>query len=96
MTVVLPVELMATPAEPPDVLTLLDELQERARSAEDRAAGLERALASNRRIGMAIGILMCQRRLTEEQAFAVLRTHSQHRNVKVRELAETVIYTGRL
>ena len=94
MTVCLPVEPPA--AQPPDVLAVLEQLRARARSAEDRAAGLERALVSNRRIGMAVGILMCQRQLTETQAFAVLTTHSQHRNVKVRELAETVIYTGRL
>ena len=96
MTVALPVELMATVAQPPDVLAVLDQLRARARSAEDKATDLERALASNRRIGMAVGILMCQRQLTEDQAFAMLRTHSQHLNVKVRELAETVIYTGRL
>ena len=96
MTVCLPVEVSTVPAERSGVLPRLDELVAQVRSAEDRAAGLERALVSNRRIGMAVGILMCQRQLTETQAFAVLTTHSQHRNVKVRELAETVIYTGRL
>jgi hypothetical protein len=30
------------------------------------------------------------------QAIALLMTHSQQRNVKVRELAETVIFTGML
>ena len=77
-----------------DVLTVLDQLQARIRSAEDRAAGLERALASNRRIGMAVGILMSRHQLTEDEAIAMLRGHSQHRNIKMRELAETVIFTG--
>ena len=63
-------------------------------SAELRAEHLEKALASNRRIGMAIGILMARRRLTEEQAFDCLRIESQHRNVKLRDIAESVIYTG--
>jgi len=94
MTVDLTAEATAAPAERFDVLTLIDQLQARVRSAEDRAALLERALASNRRIGMAVGILMCRSQLTEDQAIAVLKTHSQHRNVKVRALAETVIYTG--
>lgn len=80
----------------PEAPTPLAELRVRVQSAEDRAAGLERALASNRRIGMAIGILMSQHRLTEHQAIAVLTAHSQHHNVKVRELAETVILTGTL
>ena len=96
MTVGLSVEVPAAPVQRFDVLTVLDQLQARIRSAEERAAGLQRALASNRRIGMAVGILMCQRRLTEDQAIALLKTHSQHCNIKVRELAETVIFTGTL
>ena len=63
-------------------------------SVELRAEHLEKALASNRRIGMAIGILMARRQLTEEQAFDCLRVESQRRNVKLREIAERVIYTG--
>jgi AmiR/NasT family two-component response regulator len=96
MTVCLSVEVPAAPARRFDVLTVLEELQARIRSAEERADGLQHALASNRRIGMAVGILMCQRRLTEDQAIALLRTRSQSCNVKVRELAETAIYTGTL
>lgn len=94
MTVGSSLEAPAAPAQQFDVLTVLDRLQARVRSAEDKAAGLEHALASNRRIGMAVGILMCRHQLTEDQAIAVLKTHSQHCNVKLRELAETVIYTG--
>jgi AmiR/NasT family two-component response regulator len=96
MTVGLSVEVSAAPAQRFDVLAVLDRLQARIRSAEDRAANLERALATNRRIGIAIGILMCQRQLTADQAIAVLKTHSQDHNVKLRDLAETVIYTGTL
>jgi AmiR/NasT family two-component response regulator len=96
MTVGLSVEVPAPPAHWFDVLAELDRLQARVRSAEDKAAGLERALASNRRIGIAVGILMCRQQLTADQAIEVLKTCSQHRNVKVRELAETVIYTGTL
>lgn len=96
MTLTLSVEAPAAPAQRSDVRTELDQLQARARSAEDRAANLERALGTNRRIGIAIGILMCQRQLTDDQAIATLKAESQHRNVKVRELAETVISTGTL
>ncbi|MGY1740608.1 MULTISPECIES: ANTAR domain-containing protein [unclassified Blastococcus] len=96
MTVDPSVEAPATPAHRCAVLAELDQLHARVRSAEDRAANLEPALTTNRRIGIAIGILMCQRQLTADQAFALLATHSQKSNVKVRELAETVIYTGSL
>jgi hypothetical protein len=79
-----------------DLVADLQELRERLDSAERRADTLQEGLLSNRRIGMAVGILMCRDKLTEEQAFDLLRQHSQHRNTKVRDLAETVIYTGTL
>src|SRR4051812_33618305 len=79
-----------------DTVTGVQHLRAQLDSAETRAETLQRGLLSNRRIGMAVGILMCRCQLTEEQAFDVLREHSQHVNTKVRELAETVIYTGGL
>jgi ANTAR domain len=72
------------------------EWRSRLAAAEDRAAQLERALVSNRRIGIAIGVLMARLQLTDVAAFELLRRISQHRNVKLRELAEEVIYTGSL
>ena len=69
-------------------------MRSRLGNAELRAEHLEKALASNRRIGMAIGILMSRRQLTEQEAFDCLRIESQRRNVKLRDIAETVIYTG--
>jgi AmiR/NasT family two-component response regulator len=96
MTLDLTLEAPAAPAQPFDGRSELDQLRARARCAERKAANLEHALASNRRIGMAVGILMCRHRTTAEEAFEILKTHSQHRHVKIRELAETVIYTGAL
>jgi AmiR/NasT family two-component response regulator len=75
---------------------VLADLRARVVAAETRTANLEVALATNRRIGIAVGILMCRLGVTEDQAFAVLRKHSQDNNVKVRDLAEEVIYTGSL
>lgn len=49
---------------------------------------------SNRRIGTAVGILMSQRQLTQDEAVALLEGHSQLHDVEMRELAETVIHTG--
>ena len=75
---------------------VLADLRARVRTAETKAADLEFALVTNRRIGIAVGILMCRLQVTEDQAFAVLCKHSQDHNVKVRDLAEEVIYTGSL
>jgi AmiR/NasT family two-component response regulator len=63
-------------------------------AATARVEHLEKALVSNRRIGMALGILMERHRLSEEQAFDRLRELSQRTNVKLRDLAEQFIYTG--
>jgi AmiR/NasT family two-component response regulator len=63
-------------------------------AATAHAAQLQRALVSNRRIGMAMGILMERHRFTEEQAFDQLRDLSQRSNVKLRDVAEQLIYTG--
>jgi hypothetical protein len=54
------------------------------------------ALDSNRRIGVAIGVLVTTLRITDDAAFDLLRRASQHRNVKLRDLADDVILTGRL
>jgi ANTAR domain len=61
-----------------------------------RADHLERALASSRRIGAAMGVLMASLRLTEEQAFDALRTVSQHSHRKLRDVADDVLLTGEL
>jgi AmiR/NasT family two-component response regulator len=64
--------------------------------ARSTILNLEIALQSNRRIGMAIGIVMGQLAVTEEEAFGRLRLVSQTTNRKLREVAEEVIYTGEL
>ena len=64
--------------------------------AEDKAANLERALSSNRQIGAAMGILMARFKLTDDQAFDLLRKTSQHLHRKLRDIAEEVTLTGEL
>jgi signal transduction histidine kinase/DNA-binding response OmpR family regulator/PAS domain-containing protein len=64
--------------------------------AEDKVANLEQALASNRQIGAAMGILMARLKLTDEQAFDLLRKTSQNRHRKLRDIAEEVTMTGEL
>lgn len=65
-----------------------------AATATEKAEHLSLALQSNRRIGMAIGILMALHQLDEQQAFDLLRVASQHTHLKLRQIAEEVILTG--
>lgn len=79
------------------VATVLAPLAASALQAQlttERIAQLEVALTTSRQIGAAVGITMAQRGLTYEQAFEQLRLASQHLNVKLRDLAAAVEYTG--
>lgn len=67
-----------------------------AARAEDRADNFEAALHTNRTIGTAVGILVERHRLTEDQAFAVLRQCSMRANRKLAELADRLVQTGDL
>ncbi len=55
---------------------------------------LERALQSNRGIGVAVGVLMNQYKITQEQAFDLLRIASQHGHRKLVDVAFDVTRTG--
>lgn len=59
-------------------------------------AQMEQAVATRHIIGEAIGILMGGHRLTEEEAFDVLRRFSQKHNIKLREVARRVCEGGGL
>ncbi|MCW2545838.1 MAG: baeS [Mycobacterium sp.] len=65
-------------------------------AAEERISQLQVALTSNRHIGAAIGVLMAFRKVSEEQAFDLLRKTSQRTRRKLREVAEDVTRTGAL
>src|SRR2546421_9667041 len=49
------------------------------------------ALSSRSVIDQAIGIVMAQRRCSPEEAFATLRTISQRRNIKLRDIAAELV-----
>ncbi|MCW2538902.1 MAG: hypothetical protein JWN95_627 [Frankiales bacterium] len=63
---------------------------------QDQNMHLQRALESNREIGMALGILMARELHTADEAFSRLRTASQHLHRKLRDIAGEVIHTGAL
>jgi AmiR/NasT family two-component response regulator len=56
--------------------------------------GLQRSVASREVIGKAQGILMERHKIRGDRAFDLLRRESQTRNVKLRQIAETVVETG--
>ena len=55
------------------------------------AASLRRGLLSNREIGKAVGMLMMLHDMSEDQAFDLLRRHSQGLNIKLADVAREVI-----
>ena len=57
------------------------------------ATSLRRGLLSNREIGKAVGMLMLLHDMTEDDAFDLLRRHSQGLNIKLADVARAVIET---
>lgn len=57
----------------------------------DTESDLKAALDSRRDIDLAVGITMGQRQCGQEEAFALLRSASNHRNVKLRDLAAEIV-----
>lgn len=55
------------------------------------AASLRRGLSSSREIGKAIGMLMILDDISDEDAFDVLRRTSQHKNIKLVDIATEVL-----
>lgn len=60
-------------------------------SKGEDAASLRRGLISNREIGKAVGMLMMLHEMSEDDAFDLLRRHSQALNVKLADVAREVI-----
>jgi GAF domain-containing protein len=58
------------------------------------ADGLKAAVATRALIGQAQGLLMAQYKITADAGFGLLRTASQRRNVKLRDIAQEVVDTG--
>ena len=72
------------------------DLSQQVRDLTVQVSQLTFARDSNRRIGMAMGIVMNQRQVDEVHAFDVLRRISQNTNRKLRDIAEDVIRDRRV
>ena len=75
---------------------LIRELQAELALELDKVENLGLAMATARRIGNAMGILMERHKIADEQAFGLLRAASQHSGRKLRDIAEHVVSTGEL
>ncbi len=71
-------------------------LVESAERWEAAADQLERAVCSNREIGVAVGIVMANHKLGDEEAFKLLSQVSQHTNREIRLVALDVARAGML
>jgi hypothetical protein len=60
----------------------------------DRAEHLRAALATNRSIGAAVGMLAERHHVTPEHAFDLLRVVSQRSNRRLADIAEELVRTG--
>ena len=61
---------------------------------ELKSIQLQAALATREMIGQAQGILMERESISADQAFDILRQASQHLNVKLRVVAQSLVDTG--
>jgi GAF domain-containing protein len=66
-------------------------LAQRISDAQEFAGQLQLAMQSRSVIDQALGIIMSRRRCTAQEAFTTLRTASQHRNIKLRDLCTQMI-----
>jgi hypothetical protein len=73
---------------------LIAQLQADGLLAMEHAVHLEEALRSARLIGAAMGIVMADRKVTEADAFTILKRAKQRSNRKLRVLAEELVRTG--
>jgi anti-anti-sigma factor len=76
-----------------------DRIEQMERAAEAGYATISHltaALETSRRIGAAIGVIMATEKLSESQAFEVLRVESQLSHRKLRDIADNILMTGKV
>jgi hypothetical protein len=73
---------------------VIAQLQADGLLSDEHAAHLKHALQSSRKIGAAIGIVMADRKVSEEDAFRVLSKASQDTNRKLQVVACEVVSKG--
>ncbi|WP_258725238.1 ANTAR domain-containing protein [Cellulomonas sp. NS3] len=74
-----------------DVIARAVPLQLRLSDQAQVSADLQAAMESRSVIDQALGVIMAENRCTRPEAFKILRSASQNRNVKLRDVAATII-----
>jgi GAF domain-containing protein len=67
------------------------EMAMRVARHRDESDDLRSAMKSRTSIDLAVGIIIAQNRCTQEEAFNLLKDASNHRNIKIRDVAEALI-----
>jgi AmiR/NasT family two-component response regulator len=62
-----------------------------AADRQEQATTLRAGLESNREIGKAIGLMMAFHKISDDEAFELLRRSSQEMNLKISEIAREVV-----
>ncbi|UQX89292.1 ANTAR domain-containing protein [Jatrophihabitans telluris] len=78
------------------VLVARERLSEQLRHRAETTENLRQAVLTSREIGAALGILMVTHKATQDEAFALLRSYSQHTHRKLRDVAADVVLSGSL
>jgi hypothetical protein len=73
---------------------MIAELQSEGVLSQEHAEQMDEALRSSRTIGAAIGLVMANRGVGQDEAFLILKRASQNNNRKVRDLAAELVATG--
>lgn len=66
-------------------------LSRRIKALERLVGELEAALGSHEEVGQAVGVLVASHHVPPQQAFAILKSASQHTNLKMRRLARALV-----
>jgi hypothetical protein len=70
---------------------LIAELQADGDVAREHTEQLQKALATSRTIGAAVGVLMASRNVDQDEALRVLKEASSRSNTPMRRLAEVIV-----
>jgi len=73
------------------VLAAFTSVAQMALSSQESAESLRDALTSNREIGKAVGLMMAFHKVSDEEAFNILKKASQDMNIKLTKVAREVI-----
>jgi hypothetical protein len=82
---------LAQSADQAAVLAAFASVAMMATNRQQEAADLRAGLHSNREIGKAVGLMMAHHKISDEDAFALLRKASQDLNMKLTEVAREVV-----